>query len=84
MRFLIFSINLLTFEIIVYILRHQSTHPKRGEAVMNEKPWIKNYDKGVPATIEYPAGPVFQFLDNAAQKYPDRACTIFNGAVISY
>ncbi|MBI5932180.1 MAG: long-chain fatty acid--CoA ligase [Chloroflexi bacterium] len=51
---------------------------------MNEKPWIKNYDKGVPATIEYPAGPVFQFLDNAAQKYPDRACTIFKGAAISY
>ncbi len=51
---------------------------------MNEKPWIKNYDKGVPATIEYPAGPVFQFLDSAAQKYPDRACTIFKGAAISY
>lgn len=51
---------------------------------MNDKPWVKNYDKGVPATIEYPKGPVFQFLDNAAQKYPDRACTIFKGAVISY
>jgi long-chain acyl-CoA synthetase len=51
---------------------------------MNERPWVKNYDKGVPATIEYPAGPVFQFLDNAAQKYPDRACTIFHGAEISY
>jgi long-chain acyl-CoA synthetase len=51
---------------------------------MSDRPWVKNYDKGVPATIEYPKGPVFQFLDNAAQKYPDRACTIFKGAVISY
>ncbi len=51
---------------------------------MNDKPWVKNYDKGVPATIEYPKGSVFQFLDTAAQKYPDRACTIFKGAVISY
>ena len=33
---------------------------------MNDRPWVKNYDKGVPATIEYPKGPVFQFLDNAA------------------
>ncbi|HSQ39356.1 MAG TPA: long-chain fatty acid--CoA ligase, partial [Anaerolineales bacterium] len=45
---------------------------------------VKNYDKGVPATIEYPPGPVFQFLEQSAQKYPDRACTIFKGAVISY
>ena len=51
---------------------------------MNDRPWVKNYDKGVPATIEYPKGPVFQFLDNAAQKYPDHACTIFKGAAISY
>jgi long-chain acyl-CoA synthetase len=51
---------------------------------MKDRPWVKNYDKGVPATIEYPKGPVFQFLDNAAQKYPDRACTIFKGAVITY
>ena len=51
---------------------------------MNDKPWIKNYDKGVPTTIEYPKGPIFQFLDYAAQKYPDRACTIFKGAAVSY
>lgn len=51
---------------------------------MKDRPWVKNYDKGVPATIEYPPGPVFQFLDNAAQKYPDRACTIFKGAKVTY
>jgi long-chain acyl-CoA synthetase len=51
---------------------------------MKDRPWVKNYDKGVPATIEYPPGPVFQFLEQSAQKYPDRACTIFKGAVITY
>lgn len=51
---------------------------------MNDRPWIKNYDKGVPATIEYPKIPLFQLLENSAEKYPDRACTIFKGAVISY
>ncbi len=51
---------------------------------MNNKPWLAHYDKGVPQTIEYPKVPLFHFLEEAARKYPDRACTIFKGAVISY
>ncbi len=51
---------------------------------MSEKLWLANYDKGVPQTIEYPQQPLFRFLEDAARKYPDRACTIFKGAVISY
>ena len=51
---------------------------------MDSKLWHKNYDKGVPTTIEYPKAPLFHFLEEAARKYPDRACTIFKGAVISY
>jgi len=51
---------------------------------MNNKPWLAHYDKGVPQTIEYPKAPLFHFLEEAARKYPDRACTIFKGAVISY
>ena len=51
---------------------------------MNDKPWLAHYDKGVPHTIDYPNQPLFRFLEDAARKYPDRACTIFKGAVISY
>ena len=51
---------------------------------MSNKPWLAHYDKGVPQTIEYPKVPLFHFLEEAARKYPDRACTIFKGAVISY
>jgi len=51
---------------------------------MTERPWLAHYDKGVPQTIEYPKAPLFHFLEDAARKYPDRACTIFKGAVISY
>lgn len=51
---------------------------------MDSKVWQRNYDKGVPTTIEYPKAPLFHFLEDAARKYPDRACTIFKGAVISY
>jgi long-chain acyl-CoA synthetase len=51
---------------------------------MSNKPWLAHYDKGVPQTIEYPKAPLFYFLEEAARKYPDHACTIFKGAVISY
>lgn len=51
---------------------------------MNDRPWLAHYDRGVPQTIEYPKAPLFHFLEEAARKYPDRACTIFKGAVISY
>ncbi len=51
---------------------------------MNERPWLAHYDKGVPQTIDYPKVPLFYFLDEAARKYPDRACTIFKGAVITF
>ncbi len=51
---------------------------------MNEKPWLAHYDKGVPQTIDIPNVPLFHFLEESARKYPDRACTIFKGAVITY
>lgn len=51
---------------------------------MNNKPWLAHYDKGVPYTIEIPDAPLFHFLEESARKYPERACTIFKGAVITY
>ena len=51
---------------------------------MNDRPWLAHYDKGVPQTIDIPSVPLFHFLDESARKYPDRACTIFKGAVITY
>jgi long-chain acyl-CoA synthetase len=51
---------------------------------MSERPWLNNYDAGVPQTIDYPAIPLFELLSQAAEKYPDAACTIFKGARITY
>ena len=51
---------------------------------MNKKPWLAHYDKGVPHTVEIPNAPLFHFLEESARKYPDRACTIFKGAVITF
>ena len=46
-----------------------------------KKPWLKHYDEGVPATIDYPRIPLDQFLADAAAKHPDHTATIFGAAV---
>ncbi|HZW03996.1 MAG TPA: long-chain fatty acid--CoA ligase [Anaerolineaceae bacterium] len=49
-----------------------------------ERPWIQHYDPGVPATLIYPAVPVHRFFEQAAQQYPERACTVFQDHTITY
>lgn len=49
-----------------------------------ERPWLNHYDPGVPARLDYPAVPVHWFLEEAAQQYPDQACTIFQDQTITY
>jgi long-chain acyl-CoA synthetase len=51
---------------------------------MNDRPWFAKYDRGVPKTIDYPKKPLHHFMEESASKYPDKACTIFKGAVITY
>jgi long-chain acyl-CoA synthetase len=51
---------------------------------MEDRPWLKFYDKDVPQHIEYPAIPLFGLLEASARKYPENPCTIFKGAVISF
>ena len=51
---------------------------------MEHRPWHDNYDEGIPISLSYPAVPIFHFLENSAKKYPDKPCTIFKGAEISY
>ena len=51
---------------------------------MDDRPWLKYYDKGVPTTIDYPPVTLTYFLEDAARKYPDSPCTIFKGEKITY
>jgi long-chain acyl-CoA synthetase len=51
---------------------------------MNDRPWFKHYDQGVPQHIEYPEITLFHLLEEAAQKFPNAPCTIFKGAKITY
>ncbi len=51
---------------------------------MEHRPWHDFYDPGIPNSLEYPPVPIFHFLDESTKKYPDKPCTIFKGAEISY
>jgi long-chain acyl-CoA synthetase len=46
-----------------------------------EKVWVKHYDKGVPATIDYPQVTLHQLLENTAKRFPDSIAIIFPGAL---
>jgi len=48
------------------------------------KPWLTHYDRGVPEHIDYPQVPLFHFLRNAANNYPQYPCTTFKGEQITY
>jgi long-chain acyl-CoA synthetase len=46
-----------------------------------EKPWLKEYDSGIPATIDYPKVPLHQFLLDTAAKYPKKTALVFGNVV---
>jgi long-chain acyl-CoA synthetase len=51
---------------------------------MPARVWYRFYDAGVPEHLAYPEHPVFHFLDEAARRFPDKPCTIFQGTTLSY
>ena len=51
---------------------------------MLDRPWLQHYDPGVPHHIEVPPIPLQAFLQQAAQRFPDRPCSIFKGHAVTY
>jgi long-chain acyl-CoA synthetase len=48
------------------------------------KPWLAHYEPGVPPTLNYPVVPLHGLLEQTAERFPDRAATVFFGARLSY
>jgi len=55
-----------------------------GEIKYMDKPWLKSYEKGVPATINYEEICMPDILDRAAKGFPDKTAIIFQGYKITY
>lgn len=49
-----------------------------------DKPWTKQYDKGVPEMVEIPDYPVPHYLTEAARRVPDNTALVFQGRNITY
>ncbi len=55
-----------------------------GYGAAMERPWLRQYEAGVPATLSYPDIPLSQFLIDSASRHPDRTALEFYGRRISY
>jgi long-chain acyl-CoA synthetase len=55
-----------------------------AKAKYDEKPWLKFYPEGVPATIEIPERSLTDVFDEVAGKYSGRDAMIFYGNKISF
>ena len=49
-----------------------------------ERIWLKNYDSGVPHSVEYPDINLYQLFAEIVQKYPEKPFTSFMGAALTY
>lgn len=48
------------------------------------RPWLRHYDPGVPATLDYPDVRMDGLLRRTAARYPERAALVFFGRQTSY
>ena len=55
-----------------------------SEDPYESKPWLKNYDEGVPHHIEYPEINLFELLDNSAKDFGGRPAIWFQKRRITY
>ncbi len=52
---------------------------------MSDKRWLKNYDKGVPKTLEpYPQKTLVDYVDEAVKEHPDYPMVLFKKRKMSY
>ncbi len=49
-----------------------------------ETPWLKHYDAGVPAHLEYTKKAIYASLDESAAKYPRHTAFIFKNNSLNY
>ncbi|MGH2400753.1 MAG: AMP-binding protein, partial [bacterium] len=51
---------------------------------MEQRPWLKFYEPGVPHTLNYPNIPLTSLLDDTAARYPEHTASIFFGAKMTF
>ena len=59
---------------------------KKGgrDTIRKERPWLKNYEQGVPYTVGIPNIPLHHLLRSAVRRFPNHPAIFFEGSRISY
>jgi len=52
--------------------------------VYSEKPWLKNYDKNVPVTLDYEQKTFAEKFQETVDKFPDKTAIIYVGKEFTY
>lgn len=82
-----FATRLLTRPRTFYILKGRVQgglcFNQRGFMNVN-KPWLQFYDPELPPKLDYEYRPLFEFLDQAAERWPGRTALVFRNNRISY
>ena len=62
------------------------TQKKKGgrDQLRKERPWLDNYEPGVPYTVGVPNIPVHHLLRSAVRRFPNRPAIFFEGSRLSY
>jgi len=55
-----------------------------GEVAVEQRPWLKFYEPGVPHTLSYPNIPLTSLLDDTATQYPEHTASVFFGAAMTF
>jgi long-chain acyl-CoA synthetase len=61
-----------------------TTQPPGETGLLEERPWLRYYDEGVPHSIAVPNIPVHHLLRSAVRRFPLRTALQFKGNRISY
>jgi long-chain acyl-CoA synthetase len=54
------------------------------DALRRERPWLENYEAGVPYTVGVPNIPVHHLLRSSVRRFPLRPAIFFEGSRLSY
>jgi long-chain acyl-CoA synthetase len=58
--------------------------PNISDELLVTRPWLRNYEEGVPVQLDIPDRPLTWLLDNTARHYPNNVAIIYYGHKITY
>jgi long-chain acyl-CoA synthetase len=64
--------------------RNSQTKKSGRDALRKERPWLENYEQGVPYTVGVPNIPLHHLLRSSVRRFPNRPAIFFEGARLSY